>query len=113
MTAAASYADAVSMSDHREPTNDQLWAQPPVAAAPTGPGQGLAPYTPPAPAPVALPQHGVRPDRTQFVLAIVSLAIGVPLTGIGAGVSGLPGLLVVWIGIVLVNFVFGWTHRKS
>ncbi len=56
-------------------------------------------------------QPYVRPDRTQFVLAIVSLGVGVPLTGIGAGVSGLPGLLIVWVGIVLVNLVYGWTHR--
>jgi len=102
----------VTTSPQREPTNDQLWAQPPADASPTQPGQGVAPYTPPSPAPVPAAQPYVRPDRTQFVLAIVSLGVGVPLSGIGAGISGLPGLLIVWVGIVLVNLVYGWTHHR-
>lgn len=113
MTSVPAYADRVTTSERHEPTNDELWAQPPASAAPTVPGHALMPFTPPAVAPFVPPVQGVRPDRTQFVLAIVSLGVGVPLTGIGAGVSGLPGLLVVWIGIVLVNLVYGWTHRKS
>jgi hypothetical protein len=36
-------------------------------------------------------------------LAVVSLLFGIPLTGIGAGTTGLAGLVVVWLGIVLVN----------
>jgi hypothetical protein len=106
----------VPTSPQREPTNDQLWAQPPADAAPTQPGQGVAPYTSPSPAPVPVAQPYVRPDRTQLVLAIVSLGVGVPLTGIltgiGAGINGLPGLLIVWVGIVLVNLIYGWTHRQ-
>jgi hypothetical protein len=39
-------------------------------------------------------------------LAVVSLLFGIPLTGIGAGTTGLAGLLVVWTGIVLVNFAY-------
>jgi hypothetical protein len=39
-------------------------------------------------------------------LAVVSLLFGIPLTGIGAGTTGLAGLVVVWIGIVLVNFAY-------
>ena len=101
----------MSTSPQREPTNDELWAQPPADAAPTRPGQGMAPYTPPSPVPTHAAQPHVQPDRTQFVLAIVSLGVGVPLTGIGAGVSGLAGLLIVWVGIVLVNLVYGWTRR--
>jgi len=57
-------------------------------------------------------QPYVRPDRTQFVLAIVTLGVGVPLTAIGAGLNGLAGLLIVWVGIVLVNLVYGWTRRS-
>ena len=60
-----------------------------------------------------LPAPQARPDRTVFVLAIVSLGVGVPLTAIGSGTAGLPGLLVVWIGIVLVNLAYGWSRRKS
>ena len=42
-------------------------------------------------------------DQRRFVLTILSLAAGVPLTGIALGTSGLVALIVVWIGIVLVN----------
>lgn len=41
-----------------------------------------------------------------FELAVVSMIVGIPLSGIGAGISGLAGLFVVWAGIVLVNLVF-------
>jgi hypothetical protein len=102
----------VTTSAQREPTNDQLWAQPPADAAPAQIGQGVAPYTPPSPAPVPVAQSYVRPDRTQFVLAIVSLGVSIPLTAIGAGIGGLQGLVLVWVGIVLLNFVYGWTHRR-
>ena len=103
----------MSNSPHREPTNDQLWAQPPADASPTQPGQVVAPYTPPAPAPVQVAPPYVRPDRTAFVLAIVSLSIGVPLTAIAASLNGLAGLIIAWVGIVLVNVVYGATHRRS
>ena len=107
----------MSTSQHREPTDDQLWAQPPVDPSASLPGQGLAPYAPTAPAPVpaSLAPASLaepRPDRTQFVLAIVSLGVSIPLTGIGAGIGGLQGLVLVWVGIVLLNVVYGWTHRK-
>ncbi len=103
----------MSTSQH-EPTNDQLWLQPPVDTSSTQPGQAVAPYTPraaaPLPGPVAQPY--VRPDRTQFVLAIVSLGIGVPLTAIASGMNGLAGLIIAWIGIVMVNVIYGATHRR-
>jgi hypothetical protein len=103
-------------TSQREPTNDQLWLQPPVDTAATQqPGQAVAPYTPPAPvaAPAPVAQPYVRPDRTAFVLAIVSMGCAIPLTGIGAGVLGLPGLVIVWVGIVLVNLIYGAAHRRS
>lgn len=101
-------------TSHHEPTNDQLWLQPPVDAPSTQPGQAVAPYAPPAapPAPVYAAQPYVRPDRTQFVLAIVSLGIGVPLTAIAAGINGLWGLIIAWIGIIVVNLIYGATHRR-
>ena len=102
----------MSTSQHHEPTNDQLWAQPPADAAPVRPGQVVAPYTPAAPAPLPVAQPYVRPDRTGFVLAIVSLSIGIPLTAIAAGTNGLAGLIIAWMGIVLVNVVYGATHRR-
>lgn len=106
----------MSSSDYREPTNDELWAQPPAAGQP-GPGspQGVAPL-PQAPVPAPLPHPAasaaLRPDRTVFVLAIVSLALGIPLTAIAAGTGGLAGLLIVWVGIVLVNAVYEWSRTR-
>ncbi|TXS40798.1 hypothetical protein EAO75_38545 [Streptomyces sp. uw30] len=41
----------------------------------------------------------------RFGFGIVSLVLAVPLSAIGGGVSGLPGLLVAWVGIVGVNVV--------
>ncbi len=101
----------MSSSDYREPTNEELWPQPPAApAAPPGyPGQALVPHQPaPAPAPVPPPAA----DRTGFVLAIISVVMGIPLTAIAGNQGGLPGLLVVWIGIALVNAVYAWGRRR-
>jgi hypothetical protein len=38
-----------------------------------------------------------------FVLALVSIGAGIPLTAIAASNGGLQALLIVWIGIILVN----------
>ncbi|WP_329272723.1 hypothetical protein [Streptomyces sp. NBC_01451] len=57
----------------------------------------------------------------RFGFAIVSLVLAIPLSAIGAGTSGLPGLLVAWGGIVGVNafqsagnaaWLFG-RHKRS
>lgn len=55
-----------------------------------------------------------RDSRTQrFVLAIVSLGTGIPLTAIGANLvhPGLLGVGVTWAGIVGVNAVFALRDR--
>jgi len=102
----------MTTSPQREPTNDQLWAQPPADASPTQHGRGVAPYTPAAAsAPVPVAQPYARPDRTQFVLAIVSLVMAIPLTAIAMSNAGMVGLVFVWVGIVFVNFIYGWTRR--
>jgi hypothetical protein len=45
-------------------------------------------------------------QRQGFVLGIISLGAGIPITGIAlAGAESLPGLIVAWAGIVGVNFV--------
>ncbi|MGI8456992.1 MAG: hypothetical protein ACR2LI_02600 [Propionibacteriaceae bacterium] len=52
--------------------------------------------------------------RTQsFVLAIVSVGAGIPISGIAAGVTDLPGLIVAWAGIVGVNLAHGWSRRRG
>lgn len=108
----------MSSQGFREPTNDELWAQPPVA-----PVQAPAPTYPVATPnqQVALPvMQVVAPpavrgssgvDRTQLALAIVSLALGIPLSAVGAGTIGVPGFVIAWVGIVLVNFFYGKYHR--
>ncbi|WOP20129.1 hypothetical protein [Raineyella sp. LH-20] len=45
-------------------------------------------------------------SKNQMVLGIVSLSLAIPLTAIFAGISGIVGGLVVWIGIVLVNMAY-------
>ena len=40
-----------------------------------------------------------------FVVALVSLGVGIPITAIALG-SGLAALAIAWLGIVLVNAVF-------
>lgn len=105
------------MTQYHEPTNEELWAHPPAAAPQSA--------TPPLPLPVALPQPQLRPtaqppypsepaksDRSRFALAIVSLALGVPLTAIATGTSGVIGLILTWIGIVAVNAIYGWGGRN-
>ena len=42
-----------------------------------------------------------------LALAIVSLCAAIPLTAIAGGTTGLAGVIFVWVGIVLVNFVYG------
>ncbi|MCC6495472.1 MAG: hypothetical protein IT193_04355 [Propionibacteriaceae bacterium] len=106
----------MSSSQYREPTNDELWAQPPASTVPNPGPQGLAPIPQvPVPAPVPhtpapVPAH--RQDRTVFALAIVSMALGVPLTAISLSMAGLPGLLLVWVGIVLINYFYGRSHNS-
>jgi hypothetical protein len=55
-------------------------------------------------APVA--ERSDEQRRQQFVLALASLGIGIPITAISASIAGLAGLLVAWAGIVLVNLAF-------
>ncbi len=102
----------MSSSDYREPTNEELWPQPPATPSPAQsgyPGQTLVPQQHPA-APVPVPPPAGA-DRTGFVLAIISVVMGIPLTAIAANQTGLPGLLIVWVGIALVNAVYAWGRR--
>ncbi len=45
-------------------------------------------------------------DRTVLTLAIVSLGTGIPITAIAGALGGLPGILIVWIGIVALNVAY-------
>jgi hypothetical protein len=50
----------------------------------------------------AVDRHSAAHMR--FVIALVSLGTGVPISAIAAALAGLPGLIVAWAGIVGVNF---------
>ncbi len=57
-----------------------------------------------------------RSGRQQrFVLGIISLGAGIPITAIAAlnTEPGLVGVLVSWAGIVGVNVVHGWSGRRQ
>ena len=47
----------------------------------------------------------------QLALSIVSLGTGIPITAIAAEQGGVVGMLVVWAGIVGVNFSFARRNR--
>jgi hypothetical protein len=47
---------------------------------------------------------GGRGER--FVLSIVSLGTGIPITAIAAEQAGIAGIIAAWLGIVGVNVVF-------
>ena len=98
-------------SVQREPTNEALWAQPPVDAPSTYPGQSLAPVSQALPAPAPMPVAHARPDKAPFVIAIISLGVSIPLTAIGLSQGGMGGLVIMWLGLVLINVVFGVLRR--
>lgn len=102
----------MTATNHPEPTNEALWAQPTLANPGVSPlpGQQLAPLGAPA-VPAVAASQARGGDKTSFVLAIISLGVGIPLTGIAAATSGSVGLVVCWIGIVGVNFVYAWSRR--
>lgn len=52
------------------------------------------------------PVPAERSGDGRLTLAIVSIACGVPITAIAAGIAGLPALLIVWVAIVAVNVAY-------
>jgi hypothetical protein len=55
--------------------------------------------------PAAKPQRTEDERGMSFVVALVSLGTGIPITAIALSNGGLPALLIAWAGIVLVNVV--------
>lgn len=49
----------------------------------------------------------------QQTLALASLALGIPISAVSAGIADLPGLMVAWAGIVGVNAMHAWQSRPS
>jgi hypothetical protein len=92
----------MSSFDYREPTNEELWPQPPATHAPP-PSQAMVPQQP---APV--PAKASSGDRSRFILAVVSMGMGIPISAIAAEYAGPFGLLIAWVAIVAVNFIYSW-----
>jgi hypothetical protein len=44
-------------------------------------------------------------------VAIGSIALGIPVTAVAGSYGGVPGIVVAWIGIVVVNIAYGRTSR--
>ncbi|NYH89908.1 hypothetical protein [Actinopolymorpha rutila] len=47
-----------------------------------------------------------RDDGHALALAIVSMGVAIPVSGLAAHEAGLGGLIVAWIGIVMVNLAY-------
>lgn len=99
------------MTQYHEPTNEELWAQPPAARPqPTPPVPAVLPQPQLQPTHPPYPTELSKPDRSRFALAIVSLALGIPLTAIAAHYSEF-GLILAWVGIIAVNALYAWGGR--
>ena len=103
----------MSSSDYREPTDDELWAQPPVTSDASAAPRGLAPTPQPKPPGSQPPAPQQQTDWSVFILAIVSLTLGIPLTAISSNAGGMAGLLVAWVSIVLINVVYALSRRRK
>lgn len=105
-----------------EPSNEELWAQPPTAyPAPPAQQQVNLPVPQPAPQLPQLPQQpgaaapverAEKQNHGVLALAITSLGVGIPLTAIAVSEAGLPGLIVAWVGIVCVNAAYASSRRR-
>ncbi|WP_377271015.1 hypothetical protein [Peterkaempfera sp. SMS 1(5)a] len=54
-----------------------------------------------------------RDGRFAPRLAVVSMALGIPLSGVGGATAGATGLMVVWAGIVGVNVAASLSDRRE
>ncbi|HEY9525170.1 MAG TPA: hypothetical protein VIR33_18170 [Thermopolyspora sp.] len=62
-----------------------------------------------------LTQHPGRRYKSRdpsIAIALGSLGIGVPLTAIASGTTGLAGLLIAWGGIITVNMAHAISRRR-
>lgn len=96
-----------------EPDDDALrasgWTYRPYGGADLEPTADTAPPTvPPSVGGLADPAAGTQ----QFVLGLASLATGIPITAIAVESAGLPGLVIVWAGLVGINIAHGRARRR-
>lgn len=64
----------------------------------------------------ALELAGLKPRETDpggLALAIISVVAAIPLTAIAAGMMGLDGVVLAWIGLLGINFARTIARRNS
>ena len=49
---------------------------------------------------------------TGLPLAVWSLALGIPISGVAGGTGDLPGLITAWAGIAIINIAHAWSNRR-
>lgn len=64
-------------------------------------------------APLTQAPHPTQLDRSHLALAMASLGMGIPLTAIAGGIAGVPGLVVAWAGIAVVNLAYALRSRRT
>jgi hypothetical protein len=52
-------------------------------------------------------------DNSSFIVALVSLGVGIPITAISSENAGIAGLIVSWAGIAAVNVAQALGRRRS
>jgi hypothetical protein len=58
--------------------------------------------------------HSDEAGQRQWVLGIISLGTGIPITAIAGGTTeGVSGILIAWLGIVGVNTAHAWSSRRD
>jgi hypothetical protein len=65
------------------------------------------------PARAAASAPGQDKDSSSFVLGVVSLCTGIPITVLSSENAGVGGLIVAWGGIAAVNFAHALSRRRS
>lgn len=50
-------------------------------------------------------------DPGQIGVAIGSIALGIPVTAVAGSTAELPGIVVAWIGIIVVNVLYARSRR--
>jgi hypothetical protein len=76
------------------------------------PGPYPAPYPVQFNGQLPVPKQPGNQRGTQFALAIVSMALGIPLTAIALGNhAGNLALFIIWLGITVINVAYALSSR--
>lgn len=51
--------------------------------------------------------------KRRWILGIVSIGVGLPVTAVAGALTGIAGVVVVWVGIVLVNLAHAIDRRRT